>query len=472
MTSRALLASFAAFAVGLASFVGCTSLLGDFDVAVVETGDGAPGKTNGVACGAGSECASSFCVDGVCCESSCSGTCETCSLEPGRCVAVPDGQDPDQECLPEELPDAGVIAPPEAGPFDGGDPDGGGGETEVKDGGTEVNVPDGGLVSDAAPCAGSCNGARACKYPAREVSCGSKFCNTGSQAAGFACDGKGHCQLDLEQCASFSCENDACRTTCAEQNDCQDTHFCNTSGICQERLSNGLGCSLADQCKSGFCVVEGGSGVCCNSPCDVGTFGPGASCKGTGSVGQCKCSLDCGAGSCRLVYRDNDGDGFGDPNVSQVGCDNVAAPVGWTVDRTDCDDSDARAFPGQTQWFAGVSNGGTFDFNCNGKLDKEIPEYPGEACKICGEPTRCSSSDRCPVGKNADRPQSRLSCALYKNVLGGYTCGYSAFVSNTEGFTTEVQCGQDSGSYRVCGACNAVSIGIPSTTATRQQRCR
>jgi hypothetical protein len=53
----------------------------------------------GAACGANSDCQSSFCTDGVCCNSACSGTCESCRLAGGgTCTAIPLGQDPDYEC--------------------------------------------------------------------------------------------------------------------------------------------------------------------------------------------------------------------------------------------------------------------------------------------------------------------------------------------------------------------------------------
>jgi hypothetical protein len=57
-------------------------------------------KDVGQVCMVGSECASTFCVDGVCCNSSCTGPCRKCSLPTtvGTCTNVPNGQDPDNEC--------------------------------------------------------------------------------------------------------------------------------------------------------------------------------------------------------------------------------------------------------------------------------------------------------------------------------------------------------------------------------------
>lgn len=456
-------------AVGLVAavsfgFTGCTSLLGDYEA--LPPAEAGAGKANGQACGAASECSSSFCADGVCCESACSGVCETCSADKGRCTPIPEGVDPEGDCKPEPLPDAGTLDP-DAGalPADAGD------AAVVDDGGSgAINFPDGGVTDDDAKCAGSCNGARACKFPGKATACGSKFCNASDQAARYVCNGKGRCDLDFAACTAFTCKNDQCRTTCAAPSDCQSTHFCNTSGVCQERLANGIACTLPDQCKSGFCVVESGAGVCCNSACDVATFGAGATCKSSGNVGRCKCSINCGTGSCRLYYKDGDGDGFGDPEKTALGCDNAPPPAGYVADKTDCDDGDARAKPGQTGWFADTTLGkGLNDFNCDGVIQKETREYPGSSCQFCfaQKDGTCSSSPTC----TSAGAQSRLSCEAYRFLLTSVTCGYSKFVSNTAGFTTTVNCGATSSTYRTCGTCSAVGGTASFTPSAVQQRC-
>jgi hypothetical protein len=45
-------------------------------------------------------CPSGHCVDGYCCNSACSGTCEACNLtsHEGTCTYIPNGQDPNNEC--------------------------------------------------------------------------------------------------------------------------------------------------------------------------------------------------------------------------------------------------------------------------------------------------------------------------------------------------------------------------------------
>jgi hypothetical protein len=321
------------------------------------------------------------------------------------------------------------------------------------------------------------------QYPNVETTCGTKFCNTATEAARFACDGKGRCELGRETCKSFSCENDECRKTCAEQNDCLGTHFCNQQGLCQQKLADGLGCGNPDQCKSGFCVDEGGAGVCCNSECDPAQGLPGASCKRPGKVGQCQCTVSCGTGSCRLYYRDADGDGYGDKNGSVatntaiVGCDNAAPPAGYAASKDDCDDGDARAHPGQFEWFADVTlSKGLNDFNCDGVISKETKEFPGATCYVCGAPKLCPASTSCGTTKSV---QSRLTCAVYSGkdfcfpgqTCDTFTCGYGFRVSNTSGFTETVGCGAISTKFKTCGQCTGVAVPPPSTTVSKQQRC-
>jgi len=55
---------------------------------------------NGAYCSEDQECASGFCVDGVCCNGGCEGTCQKCNLSGsiGTCSVIPANQDPDSEC--------------------------------------------------------------------------------------------------------------------------------------------------------------------------------------------------------------------------------------------------------------------------------------------------------------------------------------------------------------------------------------
>ncbi len=60
--------------------------------------------TLGGGCSLSSNCASGFCIDGVCCESECSGTCSRCGGT-GRCALIASGADPDRECAGDDVCD-------------------------------------------------------------------------------------------------------------------------------------------------------------------------------------------------------------------------------------------------------------------------------------------------------------------------------------------------------------------------------
>ena len=57
-----------------------------------------------------------------------------------------------------------------------------------------------------------------------------------------------------------------------------------------------------------------------------------------------------------IFYADQDGDGFGDSNISIVGC---SPPLGYVTDNTDCDDTNSSIYPGSLIVIEGV------DYNCD-----------------------------------------------------------------------------------------------------------
>jgi hypothetical protein len=71
-----------------------------FSNLLVERGTGGCFKSAGSPCGGNMECASSLCVDGVCCNTTCPGTCMACNVAGrlGTCSNVPTNTDPADEC--------------------------------------------------------------------------------------------------------------------------------------------------------------------------------------------------------------------------------------------------------------------------------------------------------------------------------------------------------------------------------------
>ena len=66
------------------------------------------------------------------------------------------------------------------------------------------------------------------------------------------------------------------------------------------------------------------------------------------------CNMMTDEGVQTTYYRDMDGDGFGNPSVTQMAC---TQPMGYVTNNTDCDDNDALEKPGQV-WYADLDNDG------------------------------------------------------------------------------------------------------------------
>ncbi|UCD34219.1 MAG: hypothetical protein JSU90_07905, partial [Nitrospiraceae bacterium] len=62
-------------------------------------------------------------------------------------------------------------------------------------------------------------------------------------------------------------------------------------------------------------------------------------------------------------YKDADGDGYGDLADTVLSCD---VPPGYVLDDTDCDDSDAQAYPGADEVCDGLDN------DCDGSSDEDL----------------------------------------------------------------------------------------------------
>ena len=62
-------------------------------------------------------------------------------------------------------------------------------------------------------------------------------------------------------------------------------------------------------------------------------------------------------------YADTDGDGHGDPTVTQRACEE---PEGWVSEGDDCDDSNPAAYPGGTEVCSGA------DEDCDGEIDEGV----------------------------------------------------------------------------------------------------
>ncbi|MBI2395151.1 MAG: hypothetical protein HYV09_36610 [Deltaproteobacteria bacterium] len=170
-------------------------------------------KANGATCAAANECTSGSCVDGVCCDEACAGTCVACSAAKkgsgtdGECGPIANGTNPDDECA-------------------------------------------------------------------------RRSCLNGVATNAEVCDGGGACRSNgITPCGGFQCGgDDLCRTACADDAGCMSTYWCNAAA-CVPKKANGVGCGAGRECSSGQCV----DGVCCNSACSAQC----AACDAAGSIGTC-----------------------------------------------------------------------------------------------------------------------------------------------------------------------------------------
>ena len=149
-------------------------------------------RITGTACGAGDECASGFCADGVCCNTECKQSCFACNLpsSSGTCSAVPSGQDPRQECTAQAATTCGR--------------------------------------------AGGCDGGGLCRFQPPGTPCGTRTCTNAVESSGGTCSGTGMCVLgggDTRACSPFRCGGTSCRTRCTSTGDC-DVGFTCRNGVC------------------------------------------------------------------------------------------------------------------------------------------------------------------------------------------------------------------------------------------------
>ena len=93
---------------------------------------------------------------------------------------------------------------------------------------------------------------------------------------------------------------------------------------------------------------------------DVASY-PGAEEICDGKDNNCDGQIDEGVQI--TYYHDADGDGYGNEADTLMSCE---APLNYTTDNTDCDDSDALSYPGAAEICDGKDN------NCDGQIDEGV----------------------------------------------------------------------------------------------------
>ncbi len=187
-------------------------------------GSAGSGLLQGAKCNADTDCAQKACVDGVCCSSTCTGTCKACTAaktgQPdGTCAGVSANTDPDNECS-----------------------------------------------KDTASCGhdGMCDGVGACSFANPNTVCAPETCSGGKYTAPSHCAGNSATCNTPAPLNCANCANNACNVACTQTSNCPAGFYC-ASSVCTATKGNGSACQKAEECSNGSCV----EGVCCDGACNT-----------------------------------------------------------------------------------------------------------------------------------------------------------------------------------------------------------
>lgn len=384
------------------------------------------GRDDGAACAAPTDCESGFCVDSVCCDGACAGTCEACDVAgvAGKCSPV-DGR------------------PHGARP----------------------------ACTGAAPhtdCGSQCLGAldrKACTVAPATTACSRTACVASVETHLSACDGLGACADVPKDCGGYACQATSCGSTCTSKSHCASGYYCLAS-TCVAVEGLGRPCTASTDCAAPASCVDG---ACCESA----SCGAGETCAGSAARGRCArvlgqaCALDaeCGSGHC----------------ADGVCCD--AACTGA------CAACDVAGFVGTCAPVRGAPHGarppcasdpahpcasGTCDGNdttkCAGLVGAEVV-CAAAACSNGGlvNASRCDGTGACAAGTTsscggfacASATACKDSCASDADCLSGYYCGGGKCAARTRSCTADGLSSVEAatGQARSCApfACDPVS---------------
>ncbi|TMA73103.1 MAG: DUF11 domain-containing protein [Deltaproteobacteria bacterium] len=325
----------------------------------------------GQACGGANQCGSPHCVDGVCCDTACTGQCEACAENGsvGTCTSVAGG--------PRNARTA--------------------------------------CASDGSVCAGTCDGIHpaACTYPNNGTTCRDPSCSSGIAVLAASCDGSGSCPPEQDvSCAPNTCGPTACAGNCTVDSDCLSGNYC-AAGLCTPQSGPGVACGGANQCASGECA----DGVCCATACN----GQCQACDVPGSAGACTnvigaphgarqpCASD--GSACGGVCDGSSATACAYP-AAETACRGAICAAGVATLQAACDGA-GRCPPRQTQGCSPYLCGPQV---CLGNCTSDADCVSGNFCAagICtpllANGDRCAGASQCASGQCVDGVCCNAAC--------------------------------------------------------------
>jgi hypothetical protein len=316
--------------------------------------------TNGGTCTSASQCASGFCVDGVCCNEACGGACRSCALSSARGTCTP---------IPANTVDNRKVCQ-----------DQGAGSCGTN---------------------GRCDGAGGCAKYANGTVCGAEKCVSNVYTGVPTCNA-GQCVAPASRaCLPFACNGTKCFDACTTSTNCVSPNVCNGNS-CGKKLP-GAPCSAATECASAVCA----QGFCCATSCNAackscGLPGTEGACTNvaTGAIDPKAMCVDQGAASCGTNGRC--AAGACQKYAANTKCKDPTCPVG-TINFTGqsvCDGAGVCKTPATTQCFPFACGAAAA---CNGTCKSNADCAPNATCinGSCGLQPKggpCSASSQCSMG--------------------------------------------------------------------------
>ncbi len=165
-----------------------------------------------------------------------------------------------------------------------------------------------------------------------------------------------------------------------------ETHLTDPADCPPPACNTNLDCGTSTcQGPANTCSTNNGSKICYytryNGPLSSQNDCTPARANQPCTVNNCTGGKQCIGGTCQIpipkcwAYADNDRDGYGAGGQVQVNCPNNVLPAGYVSNNYDCNNNNANVHPGQSQYFLSADSRGSYDYNCDGGIQKQFDSF-------------------------------------------------------------------------------------------------